>query len=157
MPVTIRATTRRKRFSYGEAIDLEVRVKNSESRRVFVVTEPYVWSSSRTRLKVLLAEAPPSPGFCYYEYSPPTRRMIKPGAEILIRVPIGMPPRTGAFDSRGHYVWQATPVAGSVTLEVTVGYLENPFRPRTSAPRAEFLQQQTLTATKTIKLRIANR
>jgi hypothetical protein len=157
MAVTITATTRRKRLSYGEAIELEVRVKNGGPRRVFVVTEPYVWSSSRTRLNVLLAEATPSPGFCYYDYSPPRRRMVRPGQETLIRVKVGMPPRKGDFDAQGRYIWKATPVAGSVSLEVTVGYLENSFRPRTSAPWAEFLEQQTLTTPKRIKLRIANR
>jgi hypothetical protein len=138
----------RKSYRRDEAIALALTVRNVSKTRLFVVAAlqphhgpPYIWRSAPDAVPILLAEDNVPDGFCYYGYWPPELFPLAPGARRTIPLHVGMPPRVGRIENN-HYVWKETPVSGTVTIDVVVGYLTRPFRPKTAAPWAEFVAQQ---------------
>ncbi|MEP6983945.1 MAG: hypothetical protein ABI853_09905 [Sphingomicrobium sp.] len=156
MAVEVRLRPSRRTYVSGESVDLRATIRNSSTRAIHVVTETaYIWRSGPDRITVLLAESPPANGLCYYGYIPPRTQRLGGGRTIVVPLPIGLPPREGAIDSATGYVWREQPVSGSVTIAVTVGYLEKAFEPKTTAPWAEFVEQQQTTQPATVRIRVA--
>lgn len=141
-----------KKYHYGESIEIIVSVENVSSERLYIITKPpYMWKSDVHTIKVLLGEAKIPANLFYYDYTPPSMRLLTPGNTVKIPVSIGMPPREGIVD-KGVYEWKETPVSGKVKINVTIGYLKRKFVPNTAAPWEEFLNQQVLSSPKEISV-----
>jgi hypothetical protein len=153
--LSLKARASKKRYAYGEAVELVLEVKNGSKRRLYLVAQPqYIWRVAPQRVRVLFAETEPAPQVAYYNYIAPALRPVGAARTVTLHASIGMPPREGKLDARGVYYWEEQPVNGDAVIEVALGYLPAPFRPASSAPWSEFFSQQTQTAFARIKVHL---
>jgi hypothetical protein len=154
--LSVRISSSKRRYGYGETVRLRARVENISTRALYLVMgRVYPAEPVAGVMEVLHGQAPCDPNAGYFAFRPPELRRLRRGQATEFEFSFAMPLHRYGLDATGHYSEWAIETSGKITLAVTLGYLLGPFRPKTDGPWGEFTRFQKMSPVRSVAVDIA--
>ena len=136
-------------------LKLRYSVRNGLAQPIFAITGPAtVQPRSGPEIHIILGENPIPDDAYYFNYEPPTQRLVGAGQELHLSLTVELPLWRLIEGSRGDVREVVVPLFGNVEVYLTVGFTRNRFRGSSSDPASELIRRQALTAPATVTVNI---
>src|SRR5262245_56651853 len=128
MALKVEISSRKDTYAYGEPLRLLYKLTNAGEAPIYVVRDKPKKLPSTNGLELLIGEVDNRNKLRYFDFKAPTLRQIAPGAEVQVRLQIGMPPEKVTIDVDSRSNLEEVPLTGNVKVHLSVGHLRRPFK-----------------------------